>query len=35
MKLSKKINYRNPDGTFRLILMIFEKNMKKYMSKFM
>ena len=35
MKLSKKINDRNLDGIFRLILLIYEKNMKKYVSKFM
>ena len=27
----KKINNRNLDGIFRLILLIYEKNMKKYM----
>ena len=34
MKL-KKINDRNFDGIFRLILLIYEKNMKKYVPKFM
>ena len=34
-KLSKKINNRNLDGIFRLTLMIYRKNMKKYVSKFM
>ena len=31
----KKINYRNFDGIFRLILQVYGKNMKKYVSKFM
>ena len=31
----KKINDRNLDGIFRLILMIYGKNMKKYVLKFM
>ena len=35
IKLSKKINDRNLDGIFRLILMIYGKNMKKYVLKFM
>ena len=35
MKLSKKINDRNLDGIFRLILLIYGENMKKYVSKFM
>ena len=35
IKLSKKINDRNLDGIFRLILMIYGENMKKYVSKFM
>ena len=36
MKLGKKnINDRNLDGIFRLMLLIYVKNMKKYVSKFM
>ena len=35
IKLSKKVNDRNLDGIFRLILMIYGKNMKKYVLKFM
>ena len=35
MKSSKKINDRNLDGIFRLILLIYGENMKKYVSKFM
>ena len=35
IKLSKKINDRNLDGIFRLILLIYGENMKKYVSKFM
>ena len=35
IKLSKKNNYRNLDGIFTLILPIYGKNMKKYMSKCM
>ena len=31
----KKTNDRNLDGIFRLILMIYGENMKKYVSKFM
>ena len=31
----KKINDRNLDGIFRLILLIYGENMKKYVSKFM
>ena len=35
MKLSKKVNDRNLDGKFRLIILIYGKNMKKDVSKFM
>ena len=35
IKLSKKVNDRNLDGIFRLILMVYGKNMKKYVLKFM
>ena len=36
MKLSqKKINDRNLDGIFRLMLLTYGENMKKYESKFM
>ena len=36
MKLSKKINHRNSDGMFKLILLIYEgKKYKKNVSKFM
>ena len=34
MELSKKINQRNLDGLFRLILLIYGRIMKKYLSKF-
>ena len=33
--INKKINDRNLDRIFRLILLIYWKNMKKYVSKFM
>ena len=36
MKLSKKtLNDRNLDGIFRLILLSYGENMKKYLSRFM
>ena len=33
MKLSKKINDRNLDGIFTLILLIYGENIKKYMCQ--
>ena len=33
MKLSKKINDRNPDGIFRLILLIYGRNCEKICVK--
>ena len=32
MKLSKKFHHRNFDGTFRLILLIYGRIMKKYLK---
>ena len=34
MKSSKKINDRNLDGIFRLILLIYGENVKKYVEYF-
>ena len=35
MKLSEKSTHRNLDDMFRLTLLIYGRNMKKIMSKFM
>ena len=35
MKLNKKLSHGNLDGMLKLTLMIYGKNMKKYLLKFM
>ena len=35
MKLNKKLSHRYLDGTFRLILLIYGRLMKKYLLKVM
>ena len=35
MKFSKKFSYRNLDGMFRLILLIYGRIMREYLWKFM